>query len=209
MIHEPILLLSSKTIIQILEQRGQVLPEAENYPAGFFTTAPCYASVLIPLYREKGQWYILFIRRSEREDDPHSGQVAFPGGKVDKNDYNARAAALREAEEEIGLQSEQVTVLGHLRDYQTISNYRVTPVVAKINWPTPLQIDRREVNKVFSIPVSWLADPANYSHSRRNLEGWNSSVELIHYQRYQGELLWGVTAKLTVSLLHLLGATSL
>jgi len=200
--------LNQEKIVQILHMTGQLLPEAENYPSGFFTSPPCYASVLIPMYLEDGQWNILFIRRSEHEHDQHSGQVAFPGGKVDKHDHNARAAALREAEEEIGLQPEQVTILGHLRDYQTISNYMVTPVVAEINWPIALKIDRREVSKVFSIPLLWLANPANYTLSQRELEGWNSHAEVIHFQPYQGELLWGITARLTVSLLQLLGLSS-
>ncbi|MFK5984799.1 MAG: CoA pyrophosphatase [Pseudomonadota bacterium] len=204
-IHSQLAQLTSEKIIQVLDITGQHLPEADDYPAGFFSTAPRHASVLIPMYKEKGEWFVLFIRRSEHEDDRHSGQVAFPGGKVDEGDYNARAAALREAQEEIGLQADQVTVLGHLRDYQTISNYRLTPVVAKIEWPTPLKLDSREVSKVFSIPLSWLANPANFTIGWHNLEGWNSRVELIHYQRFQGELLWGITAKLTVSLLHLLG----
>ena len=124
---------------------------------------------------------------------------------MDAEDADALSAALREANEEIGLSPKHVSVLGNLRDYRTISNYLVTPVVAEIKWPVPLEIDRREVSRVFSIPLGWLADVKNFNIGLRQLEGWDSQIEVIHYQHYEGELLWGITAKLTLSLLYLLG----
>lgn len=109
----------------------------------------------------------IYIRRTEFEGDHHSGQVAFPGGKLEPGDRDAYDVALREAQEEIGLAREDVSILGHLKAYRTISNFLVTPVVAKIKWPVPLVLEQREVSRVFSIPVSWLADPLNHQVSWR------------------------------------------
>jgi 8-oxo-dGTP pyrophosphatase MutT (NUDIX family) len=198
--------LDCTAISRVLAEKGQRVPEPVVYPEGFFNRPPSPASVLIPLFCEKGEWRVLFIRRSEHEDDEHhSGQVAFPGGKLDDVDRDAFDAALREAQEEIGLDPAHVSILGTLKTYHTISNFLVTPVVAQINWPVTLVLDDREVSRVFSIPVSWLADPANHQISWRRLKSGDSEIPVIHFQRYEGELLWGITAKLTVSLLSLIG----
>lgn len=189
----------------ILDDRGHQVPEPVQYPDGYFAEPPAPASVLMPLFRDVDGWRVLYIRRSEHESDRHSGQVAFPGGKLEAVDRDARDAALREAREEIGLHPAHVSILGNLKSYRTISNYLVTPVVAEIRWPVPLVPDRREVSRVFSIPVDWLADPANHQVSWHPLNGTDASMPVIHFQRYEGELLWGITAKLTVSLLNLIG----
>jgi 8-oxo-dGTP pyrophosphatase MutT (NUDIX family) len=197
--------LDCMSISRILADKGHQLPEPVRYPDGYFSAPPEPASVLIPLFRDVDGWRVLYIRRAEHERDRHSGQVAFPGGKLDAVDRDAHAAALREAQEEIGLDPAHVSILGNLKSYRTISNYLVTPVVAEINWPVPLVPDSREVSRVFSIPVAWLADPANHQVSWRTLKKGDAGVQVIHFQRYEGELLWGITAKLTVSLLNLIG----
>lgn len=198
--------LDCTAISRILAEKGQRVPEPVAYPEGFFNCPPAAASVLIPLFHDNSEWRVLFIRRSEHKDDQHhSGQVAFPGGKREDVDSDAFDAALREAQEEIGLDPAHVSILGTLKTYHTISNFLVTPVVAQINWPVALVPDDREVSRVFSIPVAWLADPANHQISWRKLKGGDSIIPVIHFARYEGELLWGITAKLTVSLLSLIG----
>lgn len=196
--------LTTQLIKDRLQQAGHNEPKPSSYPEGFFDTPARPASVLVPLFRHQNEWNLLFIRRSEFEGDRHSGQVAFPGGKVDDTDLSATHAALREAEEEVGLIPDQVTVLGELADYRTISNYLVKPVVAEIPWPVNLVPDTREVSRVFSIPLGWLLDPDNHKISERKLDGYQKLIQVIYFQRYDGELLWGITAKLTLSLLSVL-----
>ncbi|MGB0865408.1 MAG: NUDIX hydrolase [Granulosicoccaceae bacterium] len=157
------------------------------------------AAVLAPLQRIEDEWHLLLIKRATREGDRHSGQVAFPGGRVEPEDPSLTAAALREAEEEIGLSPSHVEVLGPLPDYTTITNYLVTPVAAIVHTPFQPVLQAAEVSKLFSVPLYWLADPNN--HQRRT---WHPSrPKVIYFQDWQGETLWGATAAMT---LHLLDA---
>ena len=97
------------------------------------------AAVLLTLYRHGGAWHLLFIRRAEHPRDRHSGEVGFPGGRWQVGDSSWAATALREAQEEIGLESAQVDLLGELRPLPTVSQYLVTPVIGSIPWPQTLR----------------------------------------------------------------------
>jgi 8-oxo-dGTP pyrophosphatase MutT (NUDIX family) len=168
-----------------------------------FKDKPKPAAVLIPLLRKDSAWHILFTRR--REDLPeHSGQVAFPGGRTDPGDPSPEGTALREACEEIGLQPEDVKILGRLGSYLTITNYLVTPIVGVIPWPYTLQLESREVSRAFTIPLEWLMDPANYEERPRYLPATNQPVNVIYFEYYDGELLWGASARLTLAFIHAL-----
>ena len=93
------------------------------------------AGVLVPLIRDDDEWRVIYIRRAQHEQDHHSGQVAFAGGKHEPQDADLEATALREAHEEIGLHPDQVNVLGHLNFHYSITRFKITPVVAEVNWP--------------------------------------------------------------------------
>jgi 8-oxo-dGTP pyrophosphatase MutT (NUDIX family) len=178
------------------------VPEPEPFPAGFFHGPPCPAAVLMPLVYDRRRWHLLFIRRTEHAGDRHSGQVAFPGGHVDATDASHEAAALREAEEEIGLRPDNVLLLGRLGFYHTVSNFQVTPVVGQVrNTFEPLP-DPREVDHVFYVPLDWLADPANLERRPRRLPGTDIWFDVLYYRPYEGELLWGVTARLVSALVE-------
>ena len=162
------------------------------------------AAVLIPFCRIDESWHILYIRRAKFDGDLHSGQVAFAGGKREAEDTSLEHTALREAEEEVGLASQDVTVLGHLNHHHTISEYLVRPYVAEITWPYPLVLDKLEVAHAFTLPLAWLADRANYRTEQRQHPDSKRPWPVVYYEYYQGELLWGATARMTLSLIEVL-----
>ena len=179
-------------------------PHTHVMDEGFRSREARPAAVLVPMLRQDGEWHLLYILRSVHEGDMHSGQVAFPGGRWDPGETQAEQAALREAQEEVGLQPDAVRVLGNLEDFITISNYRVTPVVAAIPWPVQLQPQPGEVQRIFSIPLPWLADPANREERERTAPS-GERLRVVYFTRYDEELLWGVTARITLNFLQALG----
>lgn len=162
------------------------------------------AAVLIPVLRIENSWHVLFIRRSEYEGDKHSGQVAFAGGKREISDTSLQMTSLREAEEEIGIKQDDVSILGRLNKHHTISNFKVTPFIATFNWPCPLVLDEVEVARTFTVPLSWLADDKNYRIEQRHYNNRQKSWPVIYYNKYDNETIWGATARMTLSLIEAL-----
>lgn len=158
------------------------------------------AAVLIPMLCAQDGWHLLFTRR-KNDLAEHSGQVAFPGGGADLLDSNIEQTALREAQEEIGLNPADVNILGHLRQSITITHYIVTPVVGAIPWPYPSLQANNEVDRIFTIPLDWLADPTNRELCYRTLHPDLPPVPVIYYKHYHGEVLWGASARFTINLL--------
>ncbi len=161
------------------------------------------AGVLIPFVRDRDRWHIIFIRRSDHEHDHHSGQVAFAGGKYEEQDSDLKTTALREAHEEIGLHPQHVEVLGQLNYHYSITRFKIAPVVAYVSqWPYSFVPDPDEVARVFSIPLSWLVDPANYRSEQH--ERYGRTFPVVFYDEYDGEVLWGATARMVQSLISCL-----
>jgi len=161
------------------------------------------AAVIMPVYRQAASWHLLFIKRSDQDQDRHRGQIAFPGGRREEQDSSLLDTALREAEEEITLLPRDVRVLGALDGISTVTDYQVTPFVGLIPWPYPLEPDQREVERVLSIPLAWLANPDN-----RERKLWPPSeingeqVPVYFFDPYQGDVLWGASAQLVVNFLN-------
>ena len=175
-----------------------------KFPPGFHSTPPRPAAVLVPFLQSQGEWHILLTRRTDSLPE-HSGQVAFPGGRADLEDVSLEATALREAQEEIGLWPENVRILGQLAPFLTVTNYLLTPVVGRIlSWPSPLILAEVEVKRVFTIPLTWLIDPAHREVRARALPFPHAALPVIYFQPYDGELLWGVSAQITLMLLKAL-----
>ncbi len=175
-------------------------PRSAEVPA--FLIGPARpAAVLAALTRVGDEWHVVYIRRARNERDHHSGQVAFPGGRYEHEDGSLERAALREAHEEIGLEPRAVKLLGRLAPYQTITNYLVTPVVGTVPAGYPFEAAADEVGRVFTIPLRWLSDPANYSLKPRKPALAGRPVDVVYYRRYDGELLWGATARMTLALI--------
>ena len=159
------------------------------------------ASVLIPFVRQNEAWHILFICRAESDKDRHSGQVAFVGGKAEASDDSEIDTALRESHEEIGVKPDDVNVLGQIGCHYSVSNFEITPVVATIPWPYDLTLQASEVSRTFTLPLSWLADESNYEIRNRQPPESNRQIPVVFYNEYQGEILWGATARMMLSLI--------
>jgi 8-oxo-dGTP pyrophosphatase MutT (NUDIX family) len=160
------------------------------------------SAVLIALYREQGQYYIVFIKRTDTVKT-HKGQISFPGGGLDRGDKTLRDTALRESHEEIGLNPGDAEVLGELDDeITTTSNYIVTPFVASIPWPYRFTKNKAEVNEIIRVPVSALLEKTNPRPDIETLEG-GIVVESYNYH-YQGNVIWGATARILYKFLDIL-----
>jgi len=162
------------------------------------------ASVLIPFVWHNNAWHILFIRRATSDKDRHSGQVAFVGGKAEHSDKSSVDTALRETHEEIGVHSNEINILGKLGYHYSISNFQITPVVATMPWPCKLVLDPAEVSHTFTLPLMWLADENNYEIKHRQPPESNRQIPVVYFNEYDGELLWGATARMILSLIHAL-----
>jgi 8-oxo-dGTP pyrophosphatase MutT (NUDIX family) len=163
------------------------------------------AAVLIPLLYEGGQWRVLFTRRTEHLDS-HQGQVSFPGGAVEPQDANPQAAALRETEEEIGIPASQIAVLGKLDSLLTVTQFQIVPIVGQIPWPTELSINKLEVARVFSVPIEWLNDENNVELRWREFPLSDRPIAVYYFKPYQGEIIWGATARLTLNFLSVVNS---
>ncbi|UCD98437.1 MAG: CoA pyrophosphatase [Chloroflexota bacterium] len=191
----------SQRLSNYLEKKFEKRDFNSLYPAEFFNDYPRNAAVLVPILRVQDAWHVLFTRRTPSLPE-HSGQVAFPGGRADPSDDSLEITALREAKEEIDLKPDDVRILGRLREIRTISNYCVMPVVGCIPWPYEFHLAREEVSRVFTIPLEWLADLKNHEILYRELPPPHSPIPVIYFNHYNGELLWGISAEITLILLE-------
>jgi 8-oxo-dGTP pyrophosphatase MutT (NUDIX family) len=160
------------------------------------------AAVLIPFYKDKEQYYIVFIKRTDTVKT-HKGQISFPGGGREKSDITLRDTAIREAREEIGLHSEDIEILGELDDeITTTSNYIVTPFVGMIPWPYKFTAEKAEVAEIIRVPLTVLLDKASLKTAIETIDG-GIVVDSYEYH-YEGKVIWGATARILHKLLNIL-----
>lgn len=166
----------------------QCVPASDSAEQWLTTLRP--AAVLAPLIRRADGLHVLLTRRADHLRS-HQGQVSFPGGGREAHDRSAQDTALREAQEEIGLDQAHVEVIGYLDDYPTFTRYRITPVVGIICGEPVLQHDQGEVAEMFEVPLSLLLDPANYERKRLVRDGMDAEFYEV---RYVPQRIWGATA---------------
>lgn len=148
------------------------------------------AAVLVPVVDDGEDARVIFTQRTAALRK-HSGQVAFPGGAVDDGDTDAEEAAMREAEEEIGLDRRFVEPVARLPHYKALSGFSITPVLAVVRPGFDLVPNPAEVDRVFDVPLSFLMDPRNHAQGSGVWLGGER-----HYYRmpYEGHNIWGITA---------------
>jgi 8-oxo-dGTP pyrophosphatase MutT (NUDIX family) len=160
---------------------------------------PSNAAVLIGLVDRGAGLQVLLTQRTDHLRD-HAGQISFPGGRSEPQDADAAATALREAHEEVGLAHDQAEVLGMLAPYITVTNYRVTPVIALLQPFAGLRLDPHEVADAFEVPLAFLMDPANHRWHQADVAGrmrrflsmpWTQTNAQGLEREY---FIWGATA---------------
>lgn len=154
---------------------------------------PRPAAVLVPLIRHGDSVSVLLTERTAHLHD-HAGQISFPGGRVDDSDADAFHTALRETEEEIGLQPSAVEVIGEMPTYVTATSYVVTPVVGLVEPGFTLRLDTFEVAHAFEVPLAFLMDPANHERRRVTLGGESRTFYAMPYTTDRRHFIWGATA---------------
>jgi 8-oxo-dGTP pyrophosphatase MutT (NUDIX family) len=153
------------------------------------------AAILVPIIDKPEPEILLTVRSNLLLQ--HPGQVSFPGGAVDRKDSSAVSTALREAEEEIGLHISHVSPIGFLDRLDTISDYRVLPVVGLVRPSFVWQPDEREVSKVFTVPLELAVDRNEYSHEEVLHNGKKVVISSLYWQ---GHRIWGITAAILLNL---------
>jgi 8-oxo-dGTP pyrophosphatase MutT (NUDIX family) len=176
---------------EAVDEEGAFMPDW--MPAEPFNRPPVPAAVLIPLVERGDGHTVLYTERAATLRN-HSGQVAFPGGKIDAIDRDAVEAALREANEEVGLLPGEARILGFLPNYFTGTNYLITPVVAAVKPSRPFVANPGEVDAVFEVPLARLMLPATYLTMRIVRQGIERTSWRIDHD---GHRIWGITANLT------------
>ncbi len=158
------------------------------------------AAVLVPIVLRPDSPTILLTRRSAALKQ-HAGQISFPGGRIDPGDRDAVQAALRETEEETGIQRDYVEVIGRLDQYRTVTQFSITPVVAAVHPGFDIKPEPGEVAEIFEVPLSFILDRAN--HQREKTE-WRGETRHFYAMPFASYYIWGATAAMLVNLADVL-----
>lgn len=174
-------------------------PGIRRWPAALqegLRTTLTPAGVLIPVLERAGDLSVLLTQRSA-ELKHHAGQISFPGGRMEDHDADVGMTALRETQEEVGIDPQHVSVIGYLGPMPTITGYAVTPVVGLVSDAAELVIDRSEVEFAFEVPLDFLLDARNDKRVEREFQGHSIPMVEFHYEERR---IWGATAYMVLVL---------
>jgi 8-oxo-dGTP pyrophosphatase MutT (NUDIX family) len=167
---------------------------------GYFPANARPAAVLVPLVERPALTVLLTQRATQLRN--HAGQIAFPGGRIEGSDGSPQAAALREAHEEIGLESSFIQIIGYLPDHVVMTGFRVTPVVGFVRPGFELKLDSREVEDAFEVPLDHVFDPANH-RLRLRRSGFTGEDVQFKDIPFGERNIWGATAGMLLTLYRL------
>jgi 8-oxo-dGTP pyrophosphatase MutT (NUDIX family) len=175
---------------------GRVWLERDDGEAPMPRRAPVPAAVLVGFVARPDGPRVLLTQRSQHLRD-HAGQISLPGGRIEPADASVAAAALREAWGEIGLDPSHVELLGTLEAYETVTGFRIQPILGWIEPPIDLHVDPFEVSEVFEVPLGFILDAANH---RRDFYERDGRRRHFYVLPYQNRYIWGATAAILVNL---------
>ena len=158
------------------------------------------AAVLAPFYHTPEGLSLIFTKRTSHLEQ-HSGQISFPGGRMDPEDPDRLATALRETQEEIGVTPDDIDVWGRLNQEATVTHYSLAPFVGSIPHPYEFTLSTREVERLIIVPLDHLLAPDNFS---TNMYPWEGAMYPSYEYRFGGDIIWGATARIVHNLLTLL-----
>ena len=162
-----------------------------------------HGAVLIPLFRDNGEYKVLFTKRTNRLET-HKGQISFPGGSVDEEDDSLEETALREAYEEVGILREDVTLLGRVDDTFTLaSNFIIHPFVGLIPYPYHFQINRQEVKRLIEVPLTFFLEK-DLVDRMGDVDYGGGTYHGLTFP-YKGDVIWGATARIMGDFKKILG----
>ena len=203
--------LTAEALRERFAQMAEWQTEHHGDGRDFTERTPSQAAVLVPLVQRAGGLQVLLTRRTDHLRD-HAGQISFPGGRAEAHDDGPAATALREAEEEVGLQHDRVQVIGQMPVYTTVTRFVVTPVVALVMPPFNLVLDSFEVAEAFEVPLQHLMNPA---HHQRHTFSFDGSERQFLSMPWLGPgadgvvreyFIWGATAAMLRNLYRFLAA---
>jgi 8-oxo-dGTP pyrophosphatase MutT (NUDIX family) len=158
------------------------------------------AAVLVPLVEREDGYTVLLTQRSA-DLSKHAGQISFPGGRIEGNGETPEQAALREAEEEIGLTADYIDVIGNLDVYEVRTGFEVFPIVGLVRTGFDLTLDQGEVADAFEVPLSFVLDPGNHQRQSRPFYG---RLRYFYVLPFEDRYIWGATAGMLINLYEVL-----
>ncbi|MDG2300084.1 MAG: CoA pyrophosphatase [Planktomarina sp.] len=189
-----------RAIAQITKPTSDFDLNSSNYKSSGQTKE---AGVLLPIIRQFDGIYLVLTKRAAHLST-HPGQISFPGGKRENKDTNIEATALREAQEEIGLKTEVVEVLGRLPAHETVTGFQITPIIGWIETNWTAVADPNEVTEVFQVPLSYITNIKNFQIQDRV---WNGRKRYYYTVPYGPYYIWGATACILYNFAMELGET--